>query len=278
VPPGLHSDFNSLATEYAQFRTAYSDELFRSIFEYARLRPGADVLDLACGTGLSMMPFLQRGCQVTGVDIAPAMLAVARQAVAGKFDVRFAIGKAEALPLENESFDLISCAQAFHWFDPDVAFAECARVLRPGGTLAIFWKHAARDDPYTLAGEDLIREWLGEAAALRSRDHAAEHEGFWSAVWRSVIPATGSAESPIPPGTSPALFREGERRVLSFMLPRTVDSFVGYQRSREKIRMVLGDRRHEFLTELEKRLRVLAPADGHFEHRQMEYLFLARRV
>jgi len=267
----LPSDFNSLAHEYSQFRTAYSPQLFHSILEYSHLPARAAVLDLACGTGLGMMHYLERGHRVTGVDIAPAMMDAARTAVGEKYQAEFCLGRAEALPFAGASFDLVSCAQAFHWFDADRAFPECARVLRPGGSLAIFWKHAARDDPYTLAVEAIIREWLGEAAAVRSRDHAAEHEGFWSAFWRYVAPAKHSTDS------SGALFEGGEKRELSFMLPRTVDSFVGYQRSREKIRMVLGDRREAFLAELARRVREIAPPDGRFEQRQIEYLFLARR-
>src|SRR5579872_514118 len=271
--PGLRSDFNSLAKEYAEFRTSYSDALFQTILEYARVPLKGAVLDLACGTGLAMMPYLERGFTVTGVDIAPAMMEVARQAVAGRFDVLFCIGRAEALPFEDACFDLVSCGQSFHWFDAPLAFAECARVLRPGGAIAIFWKHAARDDPYTLAVEALIREWLGEEAAVRSRDHAAEHEGEWAAFWRAVR-AAGSGSS----AQDGRQFYDGERGVLEFTLSRSVESFVGYQRSREKIRMVMEDRRDAFLEELERRLRRLAPRDGRFQQRQIEYLYLARRL
>lgn len=276
MPPGLHSDFNSLASDYAQFRTAYSAGLFHAVFDYARLPAPADILDLACGTGLGMAPYVERGDRVTGVDIAPAMIELARGSLPPRGEPRFAIARAEALPFGDASFDLVSCAQAFHWFDPEPAFAECARVLRPGGTLAIFWKHAARDDPYTLAGEAIIREWLGDAAAAASRDHAAEHESFWAAFWRRVQPARGTHAAGMLEGAP--LFVEGEKRTLSFTLPRTVDTFVGYQRSRERIRTVLGSRREAFLEELEHRVRALAPADGRFEQHQVEYLFLARKA
>jgi len=274
VAPGIPSDFNSLAVDYAQFRTAYSAALFDCILEYAQLAQGAAVLDLACGTGLGTRAYLDRGFKVTGVDIAPAMMEVARREFAG-LPVKFVTGRAEALPFADASFNLVSCAQSFHWFDAGRALSECARVLRPGGALAIFWKHAARDDPYTLTVEAIIREWIDDAAAVRSRDHADEHAGYWAAFWEHVEPATDSGIRRA--ASAPALFVDGEHREFSFMLPRTVASFVGYQRSREKIRMVLAERRMEFLAELEKRLRTLVPPDGRFEQRQVEYLFLARK-
>jgi SAM-dependent methyltransferase len=75
------SDFNSLADDYAKFRTSYSDELFDAILGYARVPPGGKVLDLACGTWLGMMPYVRRGFSVVGVDVAPAMIEQARHIV-----------------------------------------------------------------------------------------------------------------------------------------------------------------------------------------------------
>ncbi|MDQ6779920.1 MAG: class I SAM-dependent methyltransferase [Candidatus Eremiobacteraeota bacterium] len=274
MAPGIPSDFDSLAVDYARFRTAYSTALFDNILDYARLPAGARVLDLACGTGLGMLPYLERGFAVCGVDVAPRMIEVARRELERRFATHFVLGRAEQLPLDDGSFDLVSCAQAFHWFDAQRAFGECARVLRRGGALAIFWKHAARDDPYTLAVEDLIHEWFGEEAAVRSRDHADEHAGHWDAFWRSVSPAAGDVSSV---GNPPPIFVQGEKRISSFVLKRSVADFVGYQRSREKIRMVVGERRHEFLETLERRLRALALDAETFEQRQDEFLFLARR-
>lgn len=265
----MKSDFNMLADDYAKFRTSYSDDLFAAILDYARAPAGGEVLDLACGTGLSMVPYLQRGFAVTGVDVAAGMIEQARLMVPAGSKVAFHIGSAEALPFAGASFDLISCAQAFHWLDPDPAFAECARVLRPGGTLAIFWKHAARDDVLTLASEQIIRDWLGDAAAISSRDHAIEHEAGWDIFWKYVNPAGAAFDS--------RPFADGRKIIIDFTQKRTVATFVGYQRSREKIRTVVGARREEFLAELERRLLAIEPADGIFTQRQVQYAFLARR-
>ncbi|HEV2878099.1 MAG TPA: class I SAM-dependent methyltransferase [Candidatus Eremiobacteraceae bacterium] len=265
----MQSDFNSLAVDYARFRTSYSDELFDTIVDYARLAPGGRVLDLACGTGLGMLQYAHRGFAVTGVDVAPAMIAQARDLVPAGSPVDFALGRAEALPFPGASFVLVSCAQAFHWFEPHAAFSECARVPRPGGALAIFWKHAARDDTFTLLCEQIIREWMGEEAAIRSRDHAVEHESGWPVFWEYVAPLGSQA-------TGRSLV-DGEKRLIEFTLQRTALEFVGYQRSREKIRMVLGDRRDEFFDELTRRLDALGPNDRPVTQRQIQYMFLARK-
>jgi len=70
---------------------------------------------------------------------------------------------------------------------------------------------------------------------------------------------------------------DGEKRLIEFTLERTADEFVGYQRSREKIRTVVGERRLEFLDELKRRLRAAGLADKPVTQRQIQYMFLARK-
>lgn len=267
---GVPSDFNSLAEDYARFRTSYSDTLFDEILEYAHVPAGGRILDLACGTGLGLVPYMRRGFALCGADIAEAMMAQAATALPAGAPVELVVGRAEALPFPDASFDLVSCAQSFHWFEPNAAFAQCARVLRPTGALAIFWKHAARTDVMTLECEQLIREWMGDAAAIASRDHAKEHEAGWPIFWRYV------ARRGMPPAPG-HLFVDGEERVVEFSFERSADEFVGYQRSREKIRTVLGGRREEFLSELDRRMQALAPGPSRIRQTQVQYAFLARR-
>jgi SAM-dependent methyltransferase len=265
----LAPDFNSLANDYAKFRTSYSDALFDAILAYAMVPAGGRVLDLACGTGLGLLPYARRGFSVLGVDVAPAMMEQARQTLPPDARVEFRLGRAEQLPVEDAGIDLVSCAQAFHWFEPRAAFAECARVLVPGGALAIFWKHAAPGDALTAASEAIIGEWLGADAVSRSRDHADEHMVGWPIFWEHVA-KEGEA-----PGERQLV--DGRKIVVEFVLPRTGEEFVGYQRSREKIRHVLKDRRDDFLDELERRLRARGPMDEPVEQLQVQYAFLARK-
>ena len=70
--------------------------------------------------------------------------------------VRALDGTAEAIPLEEASVDLVTVAQAFHWFDGPAALAEIHRVLRPGGRLALLWNRRVEDEPVNRAIEALI--------------------------------------------------------------------------------------------------------------------------
>lgn len=102
----------------------------------AKVRPGENVLDLATGTGITAIAARERGAKVTGVDLTPELLAVARKKAAaeGFDDIDFREGDAEALPFADASFDVVlsTCGHMFAPDQPKVA-AELARVTRPGG-------------------------------------------------------------------------------------------------------------------------------------------------
>jgi SAM-dependent methyltransferase len=91
-------------------------------------------LDVACGTGLSTRALAEIARTVVGSDLSPGMLAHADPHPR----VSYLIARAEALPLADASFDLITVCQAFHWFDQERFLAEAHRLLRPGGWLALY--------------------------------------------------------------------------------------------------------------------------------------------
>ncbi|QYN35509.1 class I SAM-dependent methyltransferase [Pseudonocardia sp. DSM 110487] len=131
--------FGAAAAAYAEHRPGYP----AAAVDWA-LEPVADgplrLLDLAAGTGKLTEGLLSRGA-VTAVEPDPAMLSELR----ARFPTVEALeGNAEAIPLPDASIDAVLVGQAWHWFDADRAFAELARVLRPGGVLAVLWNDDAR--------------------------------------------------------------------------------------------------------------------------------------
>ena len=108
------------------------------LVRFADIRPGDHVLDVACGTGVVAVTAARRGATVTGLDLTPQLLDVARDnaQVAG-VDVDWHEGDAEHLPFPADSFDVV-VSQFGHMFapQPDVALGEMLRVLKPGGTIA----------------------------------------------------------------------------------------------------------------------------------------------
>jgi ubiquinone/menaquinone biosynthesis C-methylase UbiE len=103
------------------------------------IRPGAEVLDVACGTGNLAIPAARSGAKVTGVDIAANLLEQARQRAASEgLDVSFSEGDAEQLPGATGTFDVVmSMFGAMFAPQPEKVAAELIRVCRPGGTIAM---------------------------------------------------------------------------------------------------------------------------------------------
>lgn len=151
----------------------------------ATIRPGERVLDLATGTGITAIAARERGAKVTGVDLTPELLAVARSKAdeAGFSDIDFREGDAEALPFADSTFDVVvsTCGHMFAPDQPKVA-AELARVTRPGGRVVFLawtpegglggWfritnKHvpppAGLASPFNWGDPDKVRQLLGSA-------------------------------------------------------------------------------------------------------------------
>ncbi len=100
--------------------------------------PGQRLLDLGCGTGTLARQFATRGCIVTGADVDTRMLAAARSlAVAAGLQVAWWECPAEDTGLPSASFDVVTAAQCWHWFDGEAAAEEVRRLLVSGGLVAV---------------------------------------------------------------------------------------------------------------------------------------------
>ena len=122
----------------------------------AGLSPGAAVLEVGCGTGQLTERLASSGFRLTAIDIGASMIAAARQRLAGA-EVSFQVTSFEDLAAVDASFDLVISSAAFHWIDPEVAFSKSARLLRPGGWLALLGTEEHYDDPL---GEALDVLWV----------------------------------------------------------------------------------------------------------------------
>lgn len=165
--PELHPlahGFEAVAAEYERGRPGYPPEVVAAL----GLPPGARVADVGAGTGKLTRALAAAGLDVVAVEPLGAM----REALAAAVpDVEVLEGQAEALPLADASIDAITVADALHWFDGEHAAPELARVLRPGGVLAVVVN--------TAAGEAARRgaPWAGELIDLLNAVRP-EHPAF----------------------------------------------------------------------------------------------------
>lgn len=136
------------------------------VADAAGIRPGQRVLDVACGTGVLARAALERvgeNGSVTGLDVNPGMLAVARARAA---EIDWRQGRAEDLPFDDDAFDAVVSQFGLMFFeDRAAALAEMARVLSPGGTIAVaVWDTLENTPGYRAMSALLLRLFGPETA------------------------------------------------------------------------------------------------------------------
>lgn len=184
--------FGSRANAYASARPGYPDAAVTALAAALGLAPGATVVDLGCGTGLSAEPFLRAGYTVVGVEPNAAMRAHAQARLQphGRFSI--ADGRAEATGLPAASADLLLAAQAFHWFDVGATRAEALRLLRTPARAALVWNdRCAEGSDFASGYEQLLRQHSTEYLELKHRHARRDRidEFFGHGRWQTLTVA-----------------------------------------------------------------------------------------
>ena len=161
---------------------AYGADLDR-LLELAQPSPEWMMLDVATGGGHTALKFAPYVARVTASDITPAMLDAAEKHLSSKGvrNVAFEIANAEAMPFDDESFDLVTCRTAAHHFDDAARFVdEAARVLKSGGVLLI--------QDHLLPEDALAARYIEAFEKLRDPSH---NRAFTQSEWRGMLAETG---------------------------------------------------------------------------------------
>jgi SAM-dependent methyltransferase len=218
-PPGLHKarliaeSFGTDAEGYDRARPGYPAALVARIVAAS---PGPGVLDVGCGTGIAARQFQAAGCTVLGVEPDARMAQFARFR-----GLPVEVAAFESWDPEGRRFDTVIAAQSWHWVDPVAGAAKAARVLRPGGRLAIFghvyeppaevatpfaaaYRRVAPDSPFANLPPrrplDMYQAMYAKfAGTIRETGHFCEPEQWrfdWEQSytrdqWLALLPTTG---------------------------------------------------------------------------------------
>jgi ubiquinone/menaquinone biosynthesis C-methylase UbiE len=137
--------FNNRAKDYAEYRPSYPSEAIDCILEGLGEPNSLIAADIGAGTGISSRLLADRGIKVIAIEPSANM----RQEATPHLLIQFEGGSAENSKLEDNSVNLVTCFQAFHWFDPEPTLSKFARILKPRGKLAAIWNNRDRMDRFT---------------------------------------------------------------------------------------------------------------------------------
>jgi len=144
--------FSDRVKDYVKFRPSYPSELFDYLEKTCGVK-GKRIADVGSGTGISTRLLLERGAIVDAVEPNQKMREAAETEFTGIANFHSHNGTAEATTLPDRSIDLITCAQAFHWFDPVATRMEFDRILKSGGKTALIWNDVDQEDDFGAAYE-----------------------------------------------------------------------------------------------------------------------------
>ncbi len=137
--------FSSRVENYVRCRPSYPAEVWDVLVDALGLHAGSIVADVGSGTGISARLFLERGCTVYGIEPNAAMRTAGEQELAAFPQFFSRNGAAEATGLPEACVNLVTAAQAFHWFDAVAARTEFIRITREPHRCALIWNTRRMD-------------------------------------------------------------------------------------------------------------------------------------
>lgn len=145
VLKGLEWTFDTVASTYEKLRPGYVGELYRTLFDYISINENSNVVEVGSGGGQATEPILRTGCQLTAVEYGEQFSELLRNKFREYQKLSVITGKFEEIKFENNTFDLIFSASAFHWIPEEIGYKKVLSMLKSGGAFARFANHPYRD-------------------------------------------------------------------------------------------------------------------------------------
>ena len=161
--------FSNRVRDYVRARPSYPSELITLLQNEIGLGPGCTVADVGSGTGILTGLLLDTGSRVFGIEPNDAMREAAETALGQHPGFQSVAATAEHTGLPDDSVDVVTAAQAFHWFDVEETAREFRRILKREGAVALIWnlRHPG-SSAFLRAYERFLEEWGRGYATVRA--------------------------------------------------------------------------------------------------------------
>ena len=161
--------YSTKAEKYAKYRWDYAPEAIEAIIEITRMTNRSILADLGAGTGILTRHFVNRARKVYAIEPNAELRQILARDIADFPSVSVVDVSAEDTRLSDQSVDVITVAQAIHWFDPEPAREEMMRILKPGGWLALLRNYGTNQEHNDTIGSLMKEEYGADFTSSNER-------------------------------------------------------------------------------------------------------------
>ncbi|NTV90375.1 MAG: methyltransferase domain-containing protein [Clostridiales bacterium] len=152
--------FDKVASIYDKRRPGYGAQLYDDIFDYADISSNNSVIEVGCGTGKATEAFLKKNCNVTAVELGENLAFYTKWKFQMYPNLKVIQSAFEDYKCEEDSFDLLYSAGAFHWIPAEIGSGKANRIIKPGGSLALFWNIPSVNNPKNPLHREIISIYM----------------------------------------------------------------------------------------------------------------------
>lgn len=138
--------FDKAVLNYEKRRPNYGTDLFKDVIKYSEISMDKSLLEVGCGTGQATEPLLKTNCKVTAVELGENLTLYTREKFKSYDNFNIVRYAFEDYDCEDNKFDMLYSATAFHWIPDEIGYKKAYRIIKSGGTIALFWNRPVSND------------------------------------------------------------------------------------------------------------------------------------
>lgn len=174
--------YKGIAITYDEIRPSYPNHLIRDVILKTNLKLGDRLLEIGAGTGKATIQFAEMGFAIHAVELGKDMAELLKMKCASYPKVSLDIAPFEEWKCpENQKYDMIYCAQAFHWLDTKIKYKKSHKLLKDKGYLALFWYSPSNNNSVTneidSKVDQIVQKYITSSFAANDKPLRREHKG-----------------------------------------------------------------------------------------------------